>query len=113
MPAFAFTEYHPLRSFIVRDDEIFHKAFVRNSVFFAYLTHGGEARPALEILPQLRQLLAGSAGENLHAAVVKITHVTAQMQFFRGMLREIAKPYTLDSSGNEVPLGLLCLAHGA
>jgi hypothetical protein len=29
------------------------------------------------------------------------------------MLREIAKPYTLDSSGNEVPLGLLCLAHGA
>ena len=94
----------------MRDDEIFHKAFVRNSVFFAYLTHGGEARPALEILPQL---LAGSAGENLHAAVVKITHVTAQMQFCRGMLREIAKPYTLDSSGNEVPLGLLCLAHGA
>lgn len=76
-PAFAFTEYHSLRSLIVGDDKIFHKACVRSSVFFAYLTDGSKARPALKILPQLRQLLARSAGENLHAAVVKITHVTA------------------------------------
>src|SRR5271165_840560 len=99
-------------SIVVRDYKLTAETSVRRGILFAHFMDVGEARTALQLCAQMRQLLGRAAGKHLHSAVVQITHIAAQMQFFSGVLREIAKPHTLDSAGDEVPLGLLRLAHG-
>jgi len=97
---------------LVRDYKVFRETGVWRGFFLLYLANAGEARATFELRAQVRQLLGRSAGEDFHAAVVQITHIATQMQFCGGMLCKVAKSHTLDGAGDEVPFGLLRLAHG-
>jgi len=99
-------------SVVARNYKLVRKTGVGRCFFLVYLTNAGETRAELEFRAQVRELLGGPAGEDLHAAVLEIAHITAQMQFRGGMLREVAISHTLNGAGDKVSLGLLRLAHG-
>ena len=81
-------------------------------MFLVNLAHRGKARTAFQDGAKLRKLLRGANGENFDAAIAQIANEAGQMEFFGGVLREIAKPHTLHGAGHEEPLGLLRVAHG-
>jgi len=99
-------------SVVVRDDKILRETYVRRGLFLLHVADTREARAALELQTQFRQLFGRPAGEDLDATVAQIAHVPAHVQLGRGVLREIAKPHTLHGAGDEVPLGLLRSIHG-
>ncbi len=97
---------------VVRDYKIRRETRVDVGVFFAYLAHRRKARTAFQDGAKLRKLLRRANGENFYAAIAQIAYETGQLEFFGGVLREIAKPHTLHGAGHEVPLGLFRIAHG-
>ncbi len=60
---------------------------------------------------QLCMLLGRAHGKHFHAAVMEISDEAAEPQFFSGILREVAKAYTLNHSGHEIPFRLSFFAH--
>jgi len=106
------TAFSASQSVVVRDQEAARKTSVWLSIFLLHFANARESRAALELQAELLQAFRRAAGKYFHTAVLEITHVATQMQFCRCVLREIAEPHTLYGAGDEVPLGLLRLAHG-
>jgi hypothetical protein len=66
---------------------------------------------AFEDGTQVGMLLGRADGKHFHAAVTEISDEAAESQLLRGILREVAKAYTLNHSGHEIPLRLSFFAH--
>lgn len=81
------------------------------SIFFLHLGDAGKSRPAFQERAKLRMLLRSADRKHLNAAVQEISHVAADVQLFRGMLREITEADSLYDSRYEVPLRLCRVAH--
>ena len=101
-----------MKSILVRDDELRRCAGIDLRRLFHDLLHFRKTRSALKRCAKFVQLLNGSAGESFHAAVVKIAHESAEVQFLGDALREVAKTYSLHGAGDEKTPGLFCIAHG-
>jgi hypothetical protein len=101
-----------MKSILVRYDELLCRAGIDFRRLFHDLLNLGETRSALKRAAKFFQLFGGSAGESLHAAVVKIAHESAEVQFLGDALRKVAKTHSLHGAGDEITPGLFCSAHG-
>ena len=68
-------------------------------------------RTTLQIRAQRLQLLGGSRGVDLHAAVYQILHVSGEPQLLGNPLGKETIPYALHSSGNVKSLGFRLFHH--
>jgi hypothetical protein len=101
-----------MKSILVRDDELRRCAGIELRRLFHDLLHFGKTRSTFKRGAEFVQLLGGSAGESFHAAVVKIAHESAEVQFLGDSLRKVAKTYSLHGAGDEKTPSLFCIAHG-
>jgi hypothetical protein len=89
-------------SSLVRDDELRGRTGADFRRLLHNLPNFREPRSAFECSAKLLQLLHRSAGQDFHAAVAKIAHVSAEVQLLGGILRKVAKAYPLYGAGNEI-----------